>query len=753
MNTSILTSTIPPSTVSNVSPHFSIIVRTRIATDCFSCCPQSSTAKFQNNSYAKRIQHRLDYQEEEITGGIYSNKCCNNFFLCCYCCKQFYSKISTIAIKWSNYNLNPNFVTAIIDYVNHFQGQYVKLIDAITCNKCSLISLQANLTINLNEPHDTTNHCIIDMSHSYNNNDNNNNNSDNNNNNNNHNKNILSSLNNDIYKNISETYFSSENNNGNNSNIGNNNITTQIRATNNNNLTQHVETTDHNFTNIPTSSKKVTQPHETLSKRRKKQKQRLVLKNKRTDRRKKQKINTTIKQHQLQRTINICGNTLPKSLDGCMIVYPYHIIIPSWLGLEYTHALGTQQLSGEKGPYHCVISLEVAQTIDMEVFWNHTKNTIISNREIIHHTIPTPDSTSIVEERSVEWITFERTEEEKSDIKYSDVSLEYVYGCLFVTTTCDILTFICKPKLMTSDLHLGMQLFFKSHQKVTNNVICDDLLDGNNNLLLQTNKKGIEVTRSGGALGRCNPSDITFQKFMKRQGVFPRIKSACLIIVVNSTTKCGFYCIYISPYKQNNSVIYWYNTPKPGGHLMLKDHHLKTFPLLSRFPWCHVKSAILCYQYNVLHPDKKVISVATNKMLQEWIKAKQKATNYIATCQGTKEELYSNPLYHLSLISKHTLVLHPVSFHRDVFANNGTNCIENKILLLSNRRSDWSQTSALGRGGLGPGAYVFALLDWDANVKGRRTRYLELGGPAEVRVNQTIMDNFLSQIGAGATIH
>jgi hypothetical protein len=43
----------------------------------------------------------------------------------------------------------------------------------------------------------------------------------------------------------------------------------------------------------------------------------------------------------------------------------------------------------------------------------------------------------------------------------------------------------------------------------------------------------------------------------------------------------------------------------------------------------------------------------------------------------------------LAMASKHTLVCHPIGWHIDVFANNGKDCIENKVCLLSRSRSKW----------------------------------------------------------------
>ena len=147
-------------------------------------------------------------------------------------------------------------------------------------------------------------------------------------------------------------------------------------------------------------------------------------------------------------------------------MHPYHAMVPSWLGLECAHALGTQEASREKGPCHCVISLEMAQNVDMNVFWNHDEKTKMTNRQMINHSMPAPQSSNL-EKRSVEWIAFGRTEEESDEVKFSNDSLDCTHNFKFITTSCDTLTFLCEPKSSLSDFHLGMQLFLKSHEKVT----------------------------------------------------------------------------------------------------------------------------------------------------------------------------------------------------------------------------------------------------------------------------------------------
>jgi hypothetical protein len=68
--------------------------------------------------------------------------------------------------------------------------------------------------------------------------------------------------------------------------------------------------------------------------------------------------------------------------------------------------------------------------------------------------------------------------------------------------------------------------------------------------------------------------------------------------------------------------------------------------------------------------------------------------------------------YYLAKSCRLTLLAHPVGYHRDTFSNNSGDKIENKLLLVSKDRSFAASKVALGRGGSGPGVFVYALLDW-----------------------------------------
>jgi hypothetical protein len=75
-----------------------------------------------------------------------------------------------------------------------------------------------------------------------------------------------------------------------------------------------------------------------------------------------------------------------------------------------------------------------------------------------------------------------------------------------------------------------------------------------------------------------------------------------------------------------------------------------------------------------------------------------------------------------------------------VFAERGTDMIENKIVLVARRHSDLTTPEPLGQGGLDDGIYVFALLDWEAPARAHRRCYLQ---PSTAAVIQRRMDEMV----------
>ena len=277
------------------------------------------------------------------------------------------------------------------------------------------------------------------------------------------------------------------------------------------------------------------------------------------------------------------------SLDGCLAFPQYGLLFPPNMMKETTHALGTQHKTKERGVYHGVVSPEVAATISMEEFEVHQKLSLHDYTETEQHKLPVPGDANTIEILKVEWAAYRRiAEADDESIKGKNPNRTEVLTFTLVvpSTDCDVFSVLLEPKLAASDYHMGAQVFLKPHTPLVNSPVADKLLD---DLLKHTVKKGIEVSRQGGALGRCDPQDKTFRDFISRNNMCPRLGSASLLVIVNSTTRSGFYVIYRSPYT-GKMVAYFYNTPRIGGHQTLKTKQLEDHGVLRRFPWCRVKS-------------------------------------------------------------------------------------------------------------------------------------------------------------------
>ena len=79
--------------------------------------------------------------------------------------------------------------------------------------------------------------------------------------------------------------------------------------------------------------------------------------------------------------------------------------------------------------------------------------------------------------------------------------------------------------------------------------------------------------------------------------------------------------------------------------------------------------------------------------------------------------------------NRHTVVTHPVGYHIDIFPSEKI-CLENKVCFRMHNCS-----SQFGRGGEGDECFVFALLDWEVDVRRRRDVYVAVTGRDE-RVTQ-----------------
>eukprot|EP00978_Attheya_sp_CCMP212_P027972 scaffold95216_cov68-Attheya_sp.AAC.10 len=269
----------------------------------------------------------------------------------------------------------------------------------------------------------------------------------------------------------------------------------------------------------------------------------------------------------------------------------------------------------------------------------------------------------------------------------------YIKAC-----ECDILFELGALKNTEGDLHLIAATFLSNHGLEKFNDTNYESLYNYKSILVHAGKQRFEAYRSGESQGMCSKDSAAYRKHVHQPGSWPRKSSAVRKIIVCSTNQCGYYGIYLCTTVPRTA--YWfYNTPQTGGHQKLKPKQVEDFPLLASFPDCRI-----------IKPDEN------SNVIKDF------------SCVG----------YHLAMNASHTLVTHAVGFHRDIFSS-GQAEIKSKLLMVSFDRSDLSETIARGRGGGGPGFFVYAILDWGNETKHHRQQYLELGGSATVRYQPTVL--------------
>ena len=387
-------------------------------------------------------------------------------------------------------------------------------------------------------------------------------------------------------------------------------------------------------------------------------------------------------------------------LDGALHVPSHHVLLHAPIGFKTTHAMGDQQDLQERGLFHGVVTPDVANSISMEEFSNSPKQTTIIRSYSTQYEVLNTDGKTI--SRKTWWIEL-AIDKSVTTLKHCNPTRENIMQSSFIDLPdgYDTYAILGQPMNDRAAYHL-LQLMFVSDKSElsfsTNNM--DTLY---NSLLPRAGKQGMESSRSGGSQGKCVFNKL-MKKHMKHPGNFPRHTNGMMIIILNSSQRCGYIGIYSCPYEVDGSLKLWfYNTPRVGGHQQLTREQLMQFPLLMQFPSCRIESAQLMNFRNTKLPYRKVCPTAVVNMLGEWQDA-------LKVCE---QDSFRNLVgYYMARRCRLTLLAHAVGYHKDTFSNNNGDKIENKILLVSKDRSDTSSQVALGRGGAGPGIFVYALLDW-----------------------------------------
>ena len=265
----------------------------------------------------------------------------------------------------------------------------------------------------------------------------------------------------------------------------------------------------------------------------------------------------------------------------------------------------------------------------------------------------------------------------------------------------DIMVILGEPMQPEAEYYVLSCLFLKNHSLQRLDFVKDSsaLFEHIHKLLP---KQGYETSRTGGALGYCEKNNDV-RNFIYRKGSFPRQRSCCRFILVNTVSKCGVLCYYCRK-KDKEYTCWFYNTPRVGGHLKLDENSPIEYPILGVLPECRFQTAILLLYFNSKAESSN----------QRCARSKA-ACDFLQEMKGIMKTLTTGQFVgqYLALAAYHTLVTHPVGFHIDSFSCHGNgDVIENKICLINKQKSNSITEIPLGRGGCGPGIYVFAILDW-----------------------------------------
>ena len=404
----------------------------------------------------------------------------------------------------------------------------------------------------------------------------------------------------------------------------------------------------------------------------------------------------------------ILNNTLfipLSSLDGCLVYPSYHLMIPGYIGIPQTHVVGPQTMfPGEKGIPHAVLDPVTAHKIDMEYYKSFPKKTKVLRS--ITDSVVFPDIHGDKIEKKVQWIILQMDRGAHISItKYCSPTYDQIISSSILSPESeeiDVFAILGEPWEPKADYYLLACLFIKTHSLQNWDWSDSHLLF--NEIKGMLPKNGYETARTGGSLGVCLKNNETRQ-FIYRKGSFPRKRSACRFIIVNTLARCGVLCYYCS--KSNHQYVGWfYNTPRIGGHVKIELLTATEYPFFTVFPECRVQTALMILYFNMkakssANDCKCLVSKAALDFLNEM-------------CDIPKLlEINESWGVCLSLKAQHSLVTHPVGFHLDAFsAYRSSDMIENKICLFNVQKSDSSSKLALGRGGCGPGVFVYAILDW-----------------------------------------
>ena len=249
-------------------------------------------------------------------------------------------------------------------------------------------------------------------------------------------------------------------------------------------------------------------------------------------------------------------------------------------------------------------------------------------------------------------------------------------------------------------------------------------------------RNAYDVGRIGGSSGP-PLANAEFIGFAGLDTSFPR-QGPGVKFVKGTTT---WQCAYIKVLEQDHlsPAFHAYGAPKRGGQFDVDQELMTTFPALYDFAETKVTGAYILDKLNqILDVPIQPTAVSYELQIYEqslFIAPGMKWTSLSRKCRENKTRPRCEALVQFVAHNKHTLVCHPVGYHKDVFAQ-GKECLENKICFQASGR----HSPRMGRGGLGQGRFVFAILDWANNDRGQLQRTLRASGVArKQRVTRRIV--------------
>lgn len=213
---------------------------------------------------------------------------------------------------------------------------------------------------------------------------------------------------------------------------------------------------------------------------------------------------------------------------------------------------------------------------------------------------------------------------------------------------------------------------------------------------LLDHSKGWVARRTGGSAGPTVINEELF-KFLHEPGSLPRKAYGTVIV----KTEMKYFIYYCSPYEEKRKVKcvhYW--QPHVGGKCYsFNSEFIEKHKGLRTFAASKIATA---YLLQALEPKLQIAKEAVSMELSK-IHSSIKIGGELGSRGFFDEFIHTH--------CEHTIVCHPVGYHNDVFKDGITSYLENRVVMEYLRLSNVDH-HPLGRGGLEPGKYTWALLDW-----------------------------------------